>query len=110
MSTLWIYKIVHDGVSMNLNMEELFSETGLQSITSFEYVTCLFLKRKKKRNMKKNYIVYRIIYSFLTSSSDRKHLVKQWTKPLICFNKPEHSSAAVKDILRGVKYFVACLE
>lgn len=35
MSTLWIYKIVHDGVSMNLNMEGLFSETGLQSITSF---------------------------------------------------------------------------
>lgn len=60
MGTLWIYNIVHDGVSINLDMAGLFSETGIWSITGFgQNPNMLFVcsyKEKTKRNMKKNYM------------------------------------------------------
>lgn len=50
MSTLRIYKIVHDGVPMNLDVAGLFSEIGLHYYfwTEPECVISLFLQRGKK--------------------------------------------------------------
>lgn len=86
MGTFWIYKIAHDGVSMNLDMTELFSETAVWSITIFgqnqnTLLVCSY-KGKKPQKYEKE------LYCFLMSSLDGKHLVKHWTKPLICFSKP----------------------